>query len=98
MRIRLQTLPVAVALAALWSLRPAAAPAADSAGPAEVTIAEDATSYILANGIVRARIAKTGAVLSLEYQGMELLGEGAAASNSNGYWSLPGTQMGFGSK
>jgi rhamnogalacturonan endolyase len=61
-----------------------------------VTLAEDADAYIMSNGIVTARIGKTGTLQSLRYQGMEMLGEGAAASNSNGYWSLPGSQLGFG--
>lgn len=61
-----------------------------------VTVTADAGGFRLANGIVEARIAKTGEVLSLRYKGLELLGEGQ--TRSNGYWSLPGTDLNFGSK
>jgi hypothetical protein len=53
-----------------------------------VTVAPDAGAFTLTNGLLQARIARSGEVLSLRFKGLELLGE--SQTRSNGYWSLPG--------
>ena len=64
-------------------------------GVASVT--DDGENFVLANGIVTAKVEKqSGSLTSLKYKGLELLGAGAG--RSNGYWSLPGTQLDFGKK
>jgi len=64
---------------------------------APVTVTDADGSYYLKNQFVTARIEKqTGDVLSLSYKGLELLGNGPG--RTNGYFSLPGTTMTFGSK
>ena len=64
-------------------------------GAASVT--DDGENFVLANGIVTAKVEKqSGSLTSLKYKGLELLGAGAG--RSNGYWSLPGTQLDFGKK
>jgi len=51
-----------------------------------VTLAEDAATYTLANGIVTARVNKHSAdMVSLRYHGLELLGN--SSGHSYGYWS-----------
>src|SRR4051794_13975204 len=55
-------------------------------GNGKVTLAEDASAYTLANGIVTARVHKrSGDLLSLKYQDLELLGGGSG--HPYGYWS-----------
>ncbi|MGA2232828.1 MAG: polysaccharide lyase family protein [Tepidisphaeraceae bacterium] len=64
---------------------------------APVTLTEDAQFYTLANGILVAKIDKRSADLaSLNYHGLEMLQSGEG--RTNGYWSLPGTTMNFGSR
>lgn len=59
-----------------------------------VSVAEKDATYILQNGIVSATIdGHSGALLSLQYKGVDMLGKGAM---SNGYWSMPGTHYSFG--
>ena len=66
-----------------------------STGPVSVT--DDGANFVLANGIVTAKIEKqSGSLTSLKYKGLELLGAGQG--RSNGYWSLPGTSLDFGKK
>jgi rhamnogalacturonan endolyase len=66
------------------------------AADAPVTLTDDGGGYVLGNGIVSARVEKqTGDLVSLRYKDMELLGAGPG--RSNGYWSLPGTTLTFGS-
>src|SRR5436190_14646781 len=61
------------------------------------TVTDDGDNFVLANGIVTATVEKqSGSLTSLKYKGLELLGAGAG--RSNGYWSLPGTQLDFGKK
>lgn len=69
---------------------------AGTAAAQPVSATAEAGGFRLANGIVEARIARTGEVLSLRYKGLELLGE--SQTRSNGYWSLPGTDLNFGAK
>ncbi len=55
-------------------------------GAGEVSISENASSYILENGVVTARVAKrSGDLLSLKYQGLEMLDAGS--QRQAGYWS-----------
>jgi rhamnogalacturonan endolyase len=61
-----------------------------------VTALRDASGFTLSNGLIQARISETGDVLSLHYKGLELLGQ--SPTRSNGYWSLPGTDLNFGRK
>jgi rhamnogalacturonan endolyase len=57
-----------------------------AAGPAKVTVTEDASAYTLSNGIVTARIHKrSGDLLSLKYKDLELMGGGSG--HPYGYWS-----------
>src|SRR5438874_3578152 len=64
-------------------------PAAHSA-ESPVTVVEDATSYTLANGHVRAVVSKrSGDLVSLKYQELELLGN--ASGHPYGYWSHAAT-------
>ncbi len=65
----------------LFALTTVAAWAAD----APVTIAQDARSFTLSNGIVTARVNKTtGDLTSLEYRGLETMGHGSG--HPAGYW------------
>jgi rhamnogalacturonan endolyase len=58
--------------------------------PGAVTLSEDGQSYLIFNGILAARIEKSsGNLVSLHYQGLELLG-GNHANSSGGYWNLIG--------
>lgn len=51
-----------------------------------VSVSEDATSYVLDNGIVRARASKqSGDLVSLKYKGLEMLD--AQSGRACGYWS-----------
>jgi len=62
------------------------APAPAQPAPADVTVAEDATTFTLANGIVTARIVKSsGDIRSLVYKGVELLTD--QSGHAGGYWS-----------
>src|SRR5438552_17927854 len=62
-----------------------------------VTVTDDGTNFVLANGIVTAKVEKrSGSLVSLRYKDLELLGAGQG--RSNGYWSLPGTSLDFGKK
>lgn len=62
-----------------------------------VTLAEESGSFTLSNGFVVAKIEKqSGSVTSLRFNGLELLGMGQG--RSNGYWSLPGSSLEFGTK
>ena len=72
-------------LLAILILRAALLPAWGAAAPA-VTVTEDESTFTLDNGIVRARAAKrSGDLLSLRYQGQEVLNAGAG--HPAGYWS-----------
>lgn len=63
----------------------------------QVTLSGDDAAFMLSNGLISAKISRRAAeVLSLRYKDLELLGAGGG--RSNGYWSLPGTTLGFGSK
>lgn len=54
-----------------------------------VSLAEDDSSFTLANGIVTAKIAKrSGDLVSLKYQNLEMLGAGSG--HPYGYWSHAG--------
>ena len=48
---------------------------AHAADTVKVTLSEDPTAYTLANGIITSRISKMGAVTSLRYKDLELLGQ-----------------------
>lgn len=62
-----------------------------------VVLADDGKNFTLTNGTVSAKIEEqSGALVSLKYKGLEMLGAGQG--RSNGYWSLPGTSLNFGSK
>src|ERR1017187_142423 len=76
--------------------------------PAPVTLAEDASAYTLSNGIVTARVdKKSGDLLSMKYQGMEMLGTVAGldglpdvkfdkpGANSRGFGPFTDHQYGF---
>jgi rhamnogalacturonan endolyase len=85
MRLRLVTI-AALAWFAL-TLPLSQARAADV--PAAVTLAEDDTGFTLTNGQVTARIEKrTGALTSLKYKDLELLGR--ASGRAFAYWSHDG--------
>ncbi|HWH69036.1 MAG TPA: hypothetical protein VNT26_06610, partial [Candidatus Sulfotelmatobacter sp.] len=61
-----------------------------SAGAAPVTLTEDENTFTLANGLVTARIQKqSGTLISLQYQGLELLAPNRRGS-TGGYWSYAG--------
>src|SRR5579862_1937912 len=69
---------------------------ASRASAAVVTVADNTNEFVLSNGIVTAHIEKsTSDLLSLNYNSTEILGNGPG--RTNGYWSLPGTTMNFGS-
>jgi hypothetical protein len=71
---------VAAALAA------ACAFTAARAAEAPVTVAEDQATFTLANGVVAAKVSKrSGDLVSLTYQGLELLGGGSG--HAYAYWS-----------
>lgn len=78
-------------LLALWLLAAAACAAVPP-----VSAVRDASGFTIDNGLIAARISPMGDVLSLRYKGLELLGE--SQTRSNGYWSLPGTNLNFGSR
>src|SRR5580658_6337643 len=60
-------------------------PAAVQAAPA-VTVSENDQSFILANGLVTAQVAKrSGDLISLKYKGLEMLD--ARTSRQPAYWS-----------
>lgn len=62
---------------------------ANAAAEEPVTLVQDEASYTLSNGHVIARIAKrSGDLVSLKYQGLELLGSGSG--RAFGYWSHVG--------
>ncbi len=62
-----------------------------------VQLQDSNARYTLSNGVVSVQIDKqSGSVVVLEYRGVSLLGEGL--SRSNGYWSLPGSNLEFGKK
>jgi len=74
---------IATLLALLNLARPLAL-AAESASP--VTVAEDANSFTLSNGIVTARILKnSGDIRSLKYKGVEIFTD--RSGHAGGYWS-----------
>src|SRR6185295_9890196 len=55
-------------------------------GADAVTVASDDNTFILANGIVTARVAKrSGDIVSLKYEGIETLAGGSG--HPFGYWS-----------
>src|SRR6266404_6315079 len=58
------------------------------AAPSEpVTISESDETFTLANGLLSARVQKrTGTLLSLKYEGLELLAQNHSGANG-GYWS-----------
>lgn len=64
-----------------------------------VTLTETPESFTLANGELTAQIDKrSGRLTGLRYRGLDLLGPKIRdAAASDGYWSLPGTKLGFGS-
>ncbi len=66
-------------------------PEVSSGDDAPVTIAEDQSSFTLANGVISARISKqSGYLVSLKYRDLDLLGRG------HGYWSFVGGSFYFG--
>src|SRR6516162_641327 len=86
---KLRLLVVIIGLATL-SGRAAPAGSERTVNQGAVTLSEDAETYLLFNGILAARIEKSsGNLLSLNYQGLELLG-GNHANSSGGYWNLLG--------
>ncbi|HWW02391.1 MAG TPA: hypothetical protein VNZ64_22020 [Candidatus Acidoferrum sp.] len=65
-------------------------PRDSSPGGTEVTLAEDAGSFTLGNGLITARIEKrSGKLVSLGYKGLELLGRNRGGANG-GFWSSVG--------
>jgi hypothetical protein len=46
-----------------------------------VTAVHDGTGFTLSNGMIQTRISEAGDVLSLQYKGLELLGESPTRSN-----------------
>jgi len=87
MRLETHYMLLALYLALMWLAVTAGTAAPGAAGRAEapVTLAEDQSSFTLANGYVTARIEKqSGTVVSLTYQDLDLLRRG------RGYWSSLG--------
>jgi rhamnogalacturonan endolyase len=85
----MQTLLLTLSLAlGLSASTPAAA--ADSSEPVPVTISEQANLITLANGLITAQVAqRSGALVSLRYQGLELMAQNHGGS-TGGYWSSVG--------
>jgi rhamnogalacturonan endolyase len=76
----------ATRLLVMVSLAIAGETACVTAAEKPVTLAEDANAYTLENGLVSARVSKrSGDLLTLRYQGLELLASGSG--HSYGYWS-----------
>ena len=62
-----------------------------------VLLTQDEASFTLSNAFVTARIDKqSGSITSLAFDRVELLAKGQG--RSNGYWSLPGSPYGFGTR
>jgi rhamnogalacturonan endolyase len=70
--------------------RQARAASGNGEGAPAVTLHEDNDSFVLANGLVKAKISKaTGRLASMEYKGLELLAVDRPGSQG-GYWSSVG--------
>ena len=71
-----------VILVGSWSQHGSAAPA--------VTVSETDAAFTLSNGLLAAQIEKrTGTLISLRYEGLELLAQERSGANG-GYWSSVG--------
>lgn len=83
----LETISTLLRVAAVAVL--VAAGPASAADKATVTVRQDQNTFYLANGIVSAAVDKeSGDLVSLKYQGLELMASGGGATG--GYWSSVG--------
>ncbi len=96
-RVRHHILTNSLSSSAALLLAVLAALSVSAASRPPVTVHEDSRTFILDNGILNVNIEKrTGRIVSLKYQGREMLAQRSTGGALGGYWSSVGRTQGGG--